>query len=321
MEKSFWQRPAVMAGLAVVCCALWGSAFPCIKMGYGLLDIQDTGSQILFAGYRFFLAGVLTWVLGSVLEKRPLVMKKTSVLPVFGQGLLQTTVQYVFFYIGLAHCTGSKGSILDATSTFFAILLAHFVLKNERMTLRKGIGCLVGFLGVLVVNMDGLLPSLLGFRIGLAGAGATTGGFHALGEGFVLISAAAYGISSVTLKFITDKESPTTITAYQLMMGSAILIAAGFALGGHVTGFTWQSALLLLYMALLSTVAFSIWTTLLKYNPVSTVSVFSFSIPVFGSLLSGIFLQEQVFSITTLVALALVCVGIIIVNSRSKGWD
>ena len=321
MEKSFWQRPAVMAGLAVVCCALWGSAFPCIKMGYGLLDIQDTGSQILFAGYRFFLAGVLTWVLGSVLEKRPLVMKKTSVLPVFGQGLLQTTVQYVFFYVGLAHCTGSKGSILDATSTFFAILLAHFVLKNERMTLRKGIGCLVGFLGVLVVNMDGLLPSLLGFRIGLAGAGATTGGFHALGEGFVLISAAAYGISSVTLKFITDKESPTTITAYQLMMGSAILIAAGFALGGHVTGFTWQSALLLLYMALLSTVAFSIWTTLLKYNPVSTVSVFSFSIPVFGSLLSGIFLQEQVFSITTLVALALVCVGIIIVNSRNRGCD
>ena len=67
-------------------------------------------------------------------------------------------------------------------------------------------------------------------------------------------------------------------------------------------------------MALLSTVAFSLWTILLKYNPVSKVTIFGFSIPVFGVALSGIFLGEQIFTLKNITALLFVCAGIIIVN-------
>ena len=82
------QNPAVICILALICCALWGSAFPCIKVGYGWFGIEGTGSQILFAGYRFFLSGVLTFVIGCILEKRLLTMKKSSIPCILRQGIL-----------------------------------------------------------------------------------------------------------------------------------------------------------------------------------------------------------------------------------------
>ena len=113
MEKKL-QKPGVVFALALLCCALWGSAFPCVKIGYEWLAIEGAGSQILFAGYRFFLAGIFTFLIGSFLEKRWLMIRRSSVLPVFGQGMLQTFIQYICFYIGLAHTTGAKGSVINA---------------------------------------------------------------------------------------------------------------------------------------------------------------------------------------------------------------
>ena len=77
MEKLF-KKPIVICVMALICCALWGSAFPCVKIGYELLQIETTGSQILFAGYRFFGAGILTFLMGCIIEKRVLTLKKIS---------------------------------------------------------------------------------------------------------------------------------------------------------------------------------------------------------------------------------------------------
>lgn len=303
MEKRL-QKPAVVCLLALICCALWGSAFPCIKVGYEWFKIEGTGSQILFAGYRFFLAGVLTFVFGCILEKRFLTMKRSSVPYILRQGLLQTTVQYFFFYVGLANTTGTKGSIINASNAFVSIVAAHFMIRSERMTWKKGIGCLLGLAGVIVIN---LAP------------GAWGTGFSLKGEGMVFICTVAYGVSTVVLKIISDKESPMTITSYQILFGSTLLILIGVLLGGHVGGFTVKSTILLIYMALISAVAFSLWTLLLKYNPVGKVAIYGFTIPVFGVVLSAIFLGEQVVSLKNLSALILVSVGILIVNSTKAG--
>lgn len=302
MER-FYQNTAARTILALVCCALWGSAFPCVKIGYELFRIEGSGSQILFAGYRFFLAGVFTFILACVLEKGVITMKKSSVPYVFGQGLLQTTVQYVCFYIGLAHTTGAKGSVINASNAFFSIIAAHFLMRSEKLTWKKVAGCLVGFAGIIIINLE---------------PGAWSSGFSLMGEGMVLVCAFSYGLSSVTLKMISDREKPVTITAYQLLFGGAVLILTGAAAGGSVHGFALKSTLLLLYMSLLSTVAFSIWAELLKYNSVGKVAIFGFSIPVFGVAMSAIFLGEQVISVKNLIALVCVSVGIIIINRKGK---
>lgn len=299
MRPKLYNRPAAVTALSLLCCALWGSAFPCIKLGYEWLNINGAGSQILFAGYRFFLSGVFTFLIGCVLERKVLTMKRSSIWPVFRQGLLQTTIQYVCFYIGLAYTTGTKGSIINASQGFFALIAAHVMLKNEKMTLKKTAGCILGLFGVVVVN---LAP------------GAWGSGFSMRGEGMVLICTIVYAVSMVFLKLIADQESPMTITAYQTLMGGALLIVTGLLMDGQVAGFTGKSILLLIYMALLSTVAFSVWTVLMKYNPVGKVAVYTFTIPIFGTALSGIILGEAVLEWKNLAALALVCAGIIIVN-------
>lgn len=292
-----------MPFLALLCCALWGSAFPCIKLGYAWLQISDTGSRILFAGYRFFLAGILTLLIGCVMERRVCLPKCNSIPVIFGQGILQTTIQYVFFYIGLSHTTGAKASIINASNAFFAIIIAHFLLQNEKITWRKCIGCFVGFAGVIVMN---LTPGALG------------GGFSWTGEGFVLLCSIAYGASSVTLKKIGNMESPTTITAFQLIFGGAVLIMIGWICEGEIHGFTIKTIILLFYMAALSAVAFSIWTALLQHHSVGKIAIYGFSIPIFGVVLSGLLLGETIRSLSNLLALVLVSVGIVIVNDTRK---
>lgn len=302
VEKKL-QNPAVICILALFCCALWGSATPCIKIGYEWMEIEGAGSQILFAGYRFFLSGIFTLLTGSIVEKRILTMKRSSIPYIIRQGILQTTLQYVFFYVGMAHTTGTKGTIINTSNAFISIVAAHFMLKSEKMTWEKAIGCLLGLASVIIINLE---PGVWG------------SGFSLMGEGMILICTVAYGISNVYLKMISDKESPMTITAYQLLLGSVILIVIGILLGGNVGNFTCKSTILLIYMALLSTIAFSLWSILIKYNPVGKIAIYGFSIPIFGVILSGILLGEEIFAVKNLIALILMSGGILVVNRKAQ---
>ena len=302
-EEILFQKPIIVTLCALFCCALWGSAFPAIKIGYALFHVEGPGSQILFAGYRFFLAGIIAFAMASIKEKKIITLKRSSIPYVFAQGILQTTIQYVFFYLGLAHTTGTKGSLINGSNAFFTIIFSHFLIKGEKMTWRKALGCLVGFAGVIAVN---LTPE--GFDHS----------FRIVGEGFVLCCAIAYGLSSVTLKGIAHRETPTTITAYQLLFGSIVLIIIGMLAGGTIHGDGLRATLLLLYLAVVSSLSFSLWATILKYNPVGKVSIFTFSIPVFGVSLSAIFLGESIFTLQNFIALILVSMGIIIVNKGEQ---
>ncbi len=236
------------------------------------------------------------------MQKGFIKIKASSVPYIAGQGILQTTLQYIFFYIGMANTTGSKGSVINASNAFFSIITAHFFLKDEKINIRKVAGCITGFAGVILVNIK---PGGFGM------------GFSFQGEGMILLCSAAYGISSVTLKKISERESPAAITAYQLLLGGAVLLVTGLLLGGRIEGFTVKAAALLVYMALLSTVAFNIWAELLKYNAVGKIAVYSFSIPVFGVAFSALLLNEHVLSLQNLAALVLVSAGIVIVNSHN----
>ena len=84
--------------------------------------------------------------------------------------------------------------------------------------------------------------------------------------------------------------------------------------GGSLSHWSGASVALMAYMVLLSAVAFTLWTVLLKHNPVSLVAVFNFLVPIFGAALSAVFLGESVLEWKNLVALALVCGGIAMVT-------
>jgi drug/metabolite transporter (DMT)-like permease len=148
----FADRRALI-GLATLCCLLWGSAVPAVKFGYGLIGIAagDTPSLLLFAGMRFCLSGLM--LLGyATISGRRIGMRARRSGEVALLGLGQTVVQYVCYYIGLAHTTAVKTSILSSTLVFFSVLLAHFIYANDKLTPRKILGVLAGFAGVVAVN-------------------------------------------------------------------------------------------------------------------------------------------------------------------------
>lgn len=91
-------------------------------------------------------------------------------------------------------------------------------------------------------------------------------------------------------------------------------------MGGRVEGFTTASMAMLIYLAMVSAVAYSLWGILLKYNPVSRVTVFGFMNPVFGVILSAVLLDEgkQELGAKSMVALILVCIGIYVVNRPQR---
>ena len=128
-----------MQVVAAICCLLWGSAFPAIKIGYNLFNIDsyDTPSIILFAGIRFTLAGILTVLIFSITQRKILIPAKADVPKIAVLSVFQTIVQYFAFYLGLAGIDGSKASVINGTSVFFAIIISCFIFKQEKINVTK----------------------------------------------------------------------------------------------------------------------------------------------------------------------------------------
>lgn len=301
-KSGIYTNMLFVSAAALLCCALWGSATPFIKMGYELLlPERNVPSTILFAGIRFALAGLLTVLIYSVSRRKFLYPKKENLGKVLIVSAFQTVLQYIFFYIGLANTTGVKGTIISGSNAFFAILVASLIFKQEKLTLKKMVGCLVGFAGIVVVNLNGLDLNM-----------------NLLGDGFVLFSAMSYAVSSVLIKRYSKEEDPVIISGYQFIMGGLFMVLAGLMFGGKVVISSGSGLSVLIYLSFLSAIAYALWGILLKYNPVSRVTIFSFMIPVFGVLLSELLLAEQsnVSLLNLLITLVLVSSGILILNVK-----
>ena len=300
-----WDWFPVTFLIAFFCCFLWGSASPAIKIAYQLfrIDSADTASRILLAGSRFTLAGCMTIIFGSLLSGRFLRPEKSSVPRILLLALVQTVGQYYFFFMALANTSGVRGSIINASGNFLAILFAVYIFRLEKMTLRKLLGCVIGFAGILLV---------LGGVQGLVSGGA----LRLEGEGAMLAATVFYAASGCMIKIFSREENPVVLSGYQFFLGGLILLAVGALTGGRLVFYSPSCAFNLLYMGFISAGAYTLWGILLKYNPVSKVSILGFINPIMGVLLSALFLHEggEAFSAKNILALLLVCIGIVVVN-------
>lgn len=301
-SEKFFAKPLVVCLGAIFCCILWGSAFPCVKLGYGLfnVDTAHVPSLILFAGIRFSLAGVLVIIFCSITQKKFLYPKPKNIWRVLLLSLFQTAAQYTFFYIGLANTAGVKASVLNGLGVFFTIIAACFVFRTEKFNLIKLLGCILGFAGVVLINLGGDFSF----------------SFSLLGEGFVIFSGLSAAFAAGLVKIFSKYENTATLCGYQFLIGGIVLITVGLSFGGGIAPDSVGAYFMLLYLAFLSACAFTLQGFLLKYNPVSRVAVFKSTNPIFGAVFSAIILgeSEQLLSYFTLIALILVCTGIFVIN-------
>lgn len=297
--ERFFTHPLGVFIAALSATFLWGSAFPFIKLSYVQLDIQphEVGEQILFAGYRFFLAGVMLLFFFKALGKNVSFQKGTA-KQLVQIGLFQTFLQYVCFYIGLSYSTGIEGAVISGTSSFFQIVLAHFLYKDDSLNMRKIVGVSIGFCGVILVNIP---KGNMDFHFGI-------------GELLLLAAAMLYSYGNILAKEGSKTMDVGYMTAYQMIIGSLGLLFIGILQVGFMPfTFHMQTLLMLLYLSFLSAAGFCIWNTVMKYNKVGKVSMYMFFIPVFGVILSSLILGEAIHSFV-LFGLACVATGIIVVN-------
>lgn len=295
------QKKWVMVVIAIFCALLWGSAFPALKLSYSELGIPSTGiaEQMWLAGLRFLFAGLL--VLGGLLLIKRSALKLTrrqyGILLIFG--IVQTTLQYLFFYVGVSNTSGVQASIIISSNTFFTILLAHFIYANDRLGWQKWLGLAAGFTGIVFANWGQSFD----------------GSFEFLGEGFLLLSAFTSAVGTIMAKEMGKGIHPFTLSGWQLTLGAILLLITAFPFA-DTASLTWTPLAigLLLYMVALSAIAFALWFAILQYHKASHVGIYKFFVPVSGVGLSVLLLPGETFTLPILLALVFVAFGIYTVN-------
>ncbi len=285
--QKFCQHPAGMLVTAMVATLLWGSAFPVIKLSYSALAIapDEIYEQIVFAGYRFLLAGVMIYMM-MIVTGRSLRLKSGTIGTVILIGFVLTFLQYIAFYIGLSRSFGFMGAIISGMISLFQLLLAQFWFRNDRLNWRSGIGLLLGFSGLFVLFADRQSGISFGW-----------------GEALLIGSALFCAIGNLLSKSAAKQLTVFAMNSHQMVIGLFPL------------DFQWKSLLYLVLLAFVSAASFILWHTLMKYNDVGRVSMFLFMIPLFGSGWSALLLDE-VLHASALAALVLISFGIILAHRK-----
>lgn len=301
--RKFFTHPLGILISAIAATFLWGSALPLIKFSYIELAIgaDEVGKQILFAGYRFTGAGLMILIF-ALLIRKPLAYVPGTWHRIGKIALFQTFLQYVILYVAMSMSTGIQGSIISGTTSFFQIAIAHFMYKNDRFTIRKAAGLILGFLGVIIVNM-GQGEVIFDFGLGV----------------WLMLLAMLFGaFGNILSKSEAERMELLYMTGYQMLLGGLGLLMIGVMQAGWMPfALSPKAAFILVFLMFVSAAGFILWNSVMKYNEVGKVSMYLCLTPVFGVMISALTLGERI-SFMALVSLALVATGIIIVNREGS---
>lgn len=267
------------------------------------MAVDDTIAKVVLAGMRFLLAGLILLVGLFFINRKSLFVSRKQIPVLILFGIVQTAVQYYFFYNGLANTTGMKGAIIVSSGTFFTVILAHYFYVNDRMNWQKTVGLIAGFAGIIAANWG------QEFQLN----------FQFTGEGFMILSALAGAIGTIMAKEMAVGIHPFALTGWQLSIGSLLMLIIGLPqLQANAITFTPLGWSLFLYSAVLSAVAFALWYSILKYNKAGEISIYKFATPVSGAILSAMFIPGERLTLFVIVALGLVAVGFIAINYPTR---
>ncbi len=300
-KPSIFQRPVWVALFALTAATAWGWAYPLIKLGFDEFGITQemTASKMLFAGVRFTLSGLIVLAIALSKGVSLKVYRPAGWGYLLAYALLNTTIHYAFFYIGLSHSEGARAAILNSLGVFMLVLLACLFFKSDKMTPAKIIGCVIGFAGILALNVGN-------------GAGS---GFTFMGDGMIILNALCSAFAGLMTRGLGRHANVFAATGYSLALGGVMLMLPGLLMGGTLPFITAAGVGILFLLICISTLGFTLYNKLLSCNPVGKVAIFNSLIPVVGAVTSCLCLGEP-FYWKYLVAALLAMTGIYIINAR-----
>ena len=307
-RTSIFQHPVWVVVFALTAAIAWGWAFPLIKMGFSAFGITAdmTGSKMLFAGIRFTAAGLIVLSVARSSgrswkgQARRITFRTSKCSDwwfVLAFALMNTTLHYFFFYVGMSHSEGSRAAILNSLSTFLVVLLACACFKSDKLTTRKMVGCAVGFGGIMALNIGG----------------ADSGRFTWIGDGMIILNAICGALSNLMTRGLSRRVDVFVGTGYSLTIGGLLLIVPGLMLGGSLPQVNVLGIVCLLLLIAISAIGFALYNKLLSVNPVGRVAIYNSLIPVVGAVTSCLCLGET-FHAKYALAGGLAALGIYIIN-------
>lgn len=297
--KNIFQRPLWVSIFALTAAIVWGWAYPLIKLGFAEFQITPdmTASKMLFAGIRFFFSGLIILGVALKTQKDFKVRKATDWWFILVFALLNTTFHYAFFYFGLSHSAGSRAAILNSLSVFSVVVLACIFFKSDKMTIRKIVGCVIGFCGILALNLGG----------------EESGQFTLLGDGMIILNALCSAFAALMTRGLNKRVNVFVGTGYGLAIGGALLVVPGLIFGGVLPNVTLWGCVILILLIGISTIGFTLYNKLLTCNPVGKVAIYNSLIPVIGAVSSCVCLNED-FYWKYVIAGGFATIGIYIIN-------
>ncbi len=299
MQQNIFTSPLWVSVFALTAAISWGWAYPLIKLGFEEFQILPdmTGSKILFAGLRFFLSGVILLAIARATKRCFRTHGSHSWSYLFIFTLLNTTFHYAFFYIGLSHSDGARAAILNSLGVFVLVLLACAIFPSDKLTKRKISGCLLGFVGILMLNLGS----------------AQTSDFSFLGDGMIVLNALCSAFASLMTRGVCKRIDIFVGTGYSLGLGGGMLILIGLYLGGTLPTVTLWGLIILLLLTIISALGFALYNNLLRHNPIGKIAIYNSLIPVVGALTSCLCLDEPFYA-KYAIAVVLAAGGIYVIN-------
>lgn len=302
-ELSIFKRPLWVSLFAITAATLWGWAYPLIKLGFHEFQITSdmTGSKMLFAGIRFFISGLIILSVAKMGKRSFAVRKPKDWSFILLFALMNTTLHYAFFYFGLSNSQGARAAILNSMSVFIVVIIAGVFFKSDRLSSNKILGCVLGIIGVLTLNLGS----------------EASGRFTFLGDGMILLNAICGATASLMTPGLSRRIDIFVGTGFSLGIGGALLIITGIICNGNIPNISLIGIIILILLIEISTMGFALYNKLLSCNPVSKVAIYNSLIPVVGTITSCLFLSET-FYWKYLLAGSLAAFGIYIINKDKK---
>ncbi len=303
-QVSIFQRPFWVVVFALAAAISWGWAYPLIKLGFEEFGIAQSmiGGKMLFAGIRFMIAGVLVLIIARLFRRSFKVRSSSGIMYIVVFALLNTSLHYAFFYIGLSHSDGARAAILNSLGTFMLVLLACLFFKSDKLTFGKIMGCTIGFAGIMALNLNG---------------GEGSADFTVMGDGMIILNALCSAFAGLMTRGLGKYADVFVATGYSLAIGGLFLIMPGIMLGGTLPVITFAGIVILGLLVCISTLGFALYNKLLSCNPVGKVAIFNSLIPVVGAVTSCLCLSEP-FYWKYVIAAGLAMTGIYIINRGKK---
>lgn len=298
-----FQRPLWVTVFALTAAIAWGWAFPILKIGFTAFGITPdmTGSKMLYAGIRFASAGLIILTIARGSGHSFKVRSTSDWWFILAFALMNTTLHYFFFYIGMSHSEGARAAILNSMSTFLVVLLACMCFKSDKLTPRKLLGCIIGFGGIMALNVGG----------------ADSGRFTWLGDGMIITNTIVIALAGLMVRGLSRRIDVFVGTGFSLTIGGVLLIIPALLIGGTLPIVSTKGIICLLLLITISATGFALYNKLLSCNPIGKVAIYNSLIPIVGSITSCICLNETFYAKYAVAGL-LAALGIYIIN-KGKG--